>query len=107
MGGDRKPTKKEAIGNLLTGSAVQLGKGSEEITKKLGTETGVYTSSAMKKEQATEQQAQEQAAITAKTEEQAKKDAEVRQRMNIFKTSGGSQGEEIYSTGKKRKLFSN
>jgi hypothetical protein len=53
------------------------------------------------------QQAQEQSIALAQSEEKAQKDAEVRQRMNIFKTAGGSEGEEVYSTGKKRKLFSN
>ncbi len=68
--------------------------------------TGLYESSSSLKEQATAKKNEEQAQITAQAEAQALRDAETRQRMNIFKTAGGSEGEEVGST-KKRRIFGN
>jgi hypothetical protein len=88
MGGDVKPMGLSAV-------------------KKVGEKTGVYTTTKEKKAQETEKQGLAQQAIDAQSDAAKARDAEVRQRMNIFQTAGGSEGEEIYSTGKKRKLFSN
>lgn len=112
MGGDKKDESgkekgKKFLSGFLSGGATSMTQGSIDITKKLGEKSGAYTPAGEKKKQANEQMAQEQATIAGQVAEKEASDAETRQRMNIFKTSGGTDGEEIEGTAKKRRIFGN
>ncbi len=103
MGGD-KENKRDKLKSIGLSSLGAFGDASTR--DKVAEGTGLYTPASKKKEKATQEQAQAQAQITAQAEAQALRDAETRQRMNIFKTAGGSDGEEVGAT-KKRRIFGN
>ena len=89
MSGNSKPTSKKAIGNFFTGGAVQLGTGSEEITKKLGEKSGAYTPTAQKKSVATEAMQQEEATALAEQTQFEQSEEERKKRNSLFQSAGG------------------
>lgn len=90
MGSKSKSTVKKAVGNVATGGSVQLGIGSEAVTKKLGEETGAYTPTSAKKQAETDkinaEKAEEQRLLTEAEQEQE----DIRRRTAIFQSTGGN-----------------